>query len=337
MGDTEVTTYGSRRIVVTAPHCIPLCRDGHPTHKREEWTRVLALRIAKTMRGSALTWSKQVWEELGSKPDPAHRDPNYLRADELESNAWSQQLGRMVEGAPAFHVDLHGARDPSEASGHSAHVHLGLMAMKRSPCPRVHHACEVLRSALAAELAQWAYELCDGSISGVCGDGQAADGSPLLRGYPVVEPNPQRRLTGALDPEGGRLTMTQQSVRFGCSHSVQIELSKTVREILARKDSKGCRQLRNSFAMALFRAWERANAMPEPASPRAQPAPTGAGPRTPTRTPRRAESGKRSGLGDARSRRHLSPASPRVAASPRAVASPRAAAAKARMKARMVR
>ena len=131
-------------------------------------------------------------------------------------------------------------------------------------------ACEKLRAALAAELATWAYELCE--VAPQSGPGRGGTG-PLLNGYPIVQANPQERLTGALDASTGRLTMTQQSVLYGCSHAVQVELSHTVREIFAKKD-KGCHRVRASFAHALGRAWARATAHPpsqatrSPRSPR---------------------------------------------------------------------
>jgi hypothetical protein len=342
----ELTCFGARRVVVTAPHCIPLCRDGHPVHKKEEYTRLLALKLATSLHGAALTWSKETADRLGPAPEPSLRDPNYLRADELTSNRWSQQLKTIVAAAgsaedggaaeghrhesphakvaqalrdredphakvarklqeqedphakaarqlrelersprgqpraeaevetappqpPTLHVDLHGARDPSP-DGHRYHIHLGLMAMKRSPSPRVRDACEKLRAALAAELATWAYELCE--VAPQSGPGRGGTG-PLLNGYPIVQANPQERLTGALDASTGRLTMTQQSVLYGCSHAVQVELSHTVREIFAKKD-KGCHRVRASFAHALGRAWARATAHPpsqatrSPRSPR---------------------------------------------------------------------
>ena len=356
----EVTCFGSRRIVVTAPHCIPLCRDGHPVHKKEEYTRLLALKLAAAVSGAALTWSKDTADRLGTVPDPALRDPNYLRADELTGNRWSQQLRRMVsapkesldphehaaaarslaaaqaeaadphakvarqlqaqEGErrteadpharaarelarleqrsepvllrsprgparstaaasdPTLHIDLHGARDPAP-DGHRAHIHLGLMAMKRSPDPRVRDVCEKLRSALAAELAAWACELCDiAPAAGVVG--RTAGSGPMLHGYPVVQANPQGQLTGALDASAGRLTMTQQSVLYGCSHSVQIELSHTVRGLFGKKNDKPCQRVRASFAHAIQRAWARVTAQPSPVGRSPLRSPRGASPRT---------------------------------------------------------
>lgn len=306
--EPELTCFGSRRVVVTAPHCIPLCRDDHPVHKKEEYTRLLALKFATALRGVALTWSKETADQLGNTPDPSLRDPNYLTVDEMASNRWSQRLRHLVtaegsagegsagecrhakmarellnqeEGAsnesqetprsrgqlttPTLHVDVHGARNPCP-DGHRAHIHIGLMAMKRSTCPRVRDDCEKLRSALAAELATWAYELCE-VAQGVPSNGQSSSTGPLLNGYPIVQTNPQERLTGALDPSTGRMTVTQQSVLYGCSHAVQVELSHTVREVFARKN-KACQRVRASFARAIGRAWARVTAHPSSRSTR---------------------------------------------------------------------
>ena len=311
--EPELTCFGSRRVVVTAPHCIPLCRDGHPVHKKEEYTRLLALKFATALHGVALTWSKETADQLGTTPDPALRDPNYLTIDEMASNRWSQRLRHLVaaegsgagsarecrhakmarellnqdEGAynkpqetelgsssprsrgqlttPTLHVDVHGARNPCP-DGHRAHIHLGLMAMKRSTCPRVRDDCEKLRSALAAELATWAYELCE-VAQGVPSQGPCSSTGPLLDGYPIVQANPQERLTGALDPSTGRVTVTQQAVLYGCSHAVQVELSHTVREVFVRK-GKSCQRVRASFARAIGRAWARVTAQPPSRSTR---------------------------------------------------------------------
>lgn len=312
--EPELTCFGARRVVVTAPHCIPLCRDSHPVHKKEEYTRLLALKFAAALHGAALTWSKETADRLGPRPDPSLRDPNHLRVDELTANRWSQRLSRLVatEGSgessasesrhakmarelqnqedqvskeakqreprsssprsrgqlttPTLHIDVHGARNPCP-DGHRAHIHLGLMAMKRSPSPRVRDACEKLRSALAAELATWSHEFCEVAQSGVPSRGSSSSTGPLLNGYPIVQANPQERLTGALDSSTGRVTMTQQSVLYGCSHAVQVELSHTVREVFAKKD-KGCQRVRASFARAIGRAWARVTAQPSPRATR---------------------------------------------------------------------
>ena len=43
----------------TAPHPLPLCRDGHQTHKPEEWTGFLADQFASILNGSVLTWTRE--------------------------------------------------------------------------------------------------------------------------------------------------------------------------------------------------------------------------------------------------------------------------------------
>ena len=200
---------------------------------------------------------------------------------------------------PTLHIDVHGARDPSP-DGYRAHIHIGLMAMKRSPSPTVRDACEKLRSALAAELATWSYELCEVVQSGVPSRGSSSSG-PLLNGYPIVQANPQERLTGALDASTGRVTMTQQSVLYGCSHAVQVELSHTVREVFAKRD-KGCQRVRASFARAIGRAWARVTAQPSPAtrSPRSPRSSRTSGISLPSISPRQPANISRSGLREVR-------------------------------------
>ena len=84
----HVLRYGGENtspIVVSAPHSIPLCRDGHANHKKEDYTRYLASCFAETVGGAALCWHKEEEERLkavGNKPDEQNRDPNYLVDEE---------------------------------------------------------------------------------------------------------------------------------------------------------------------------------------------------------------------------------------------------------------
>ena len=43
------------------------------------------------------------------------------------------------QAMPTLHIDVHGARNPCQMG--IRYIHLGLMAMKRSPCPRVRDSC----------------------------------------------------------------------------------------------------------------------------------------------------------------------------------------------------
>jgi hypothetical protein len=55
---TEVLEEGDRPFLVTAPHNIYLCRDGHDPHLMEEFTTVIAQRIAKQLSGASLAWTR---------------------------------------------------------------------------------------------------------------------------------------------------------------------------------------------------------------------------------------------------------------------------------------
>lgn len=54
----QVVKHGRSPIVVSAPHSIPLRRDGHPNHKKEDYTRYLATCFAEAAGGTALCWLK---------------------------------------------------------------------------------------------------------------------------------------------------------------------------------------------------------------------------------------------------------------------------------------
>ena len=73
----DALNYGGTPLVCSAPHCIPLQRDGHPDHKREDYTRFLAQCFAETAGGAALVWSKEeearLKAECGGKAAPQNR------------------------------------------------------------------------------------------------------------------------------------------------------------------------------------------------------------------------------------------------------------------------
>eukprot|EP00639_Heterosigma_akashiwo_P012976 CAMPEP_0206374130 /NCGR_PEP_ID=MMETSP0294-20121207/8136_1 /ASSEMBLY_ACC=CAM_ASM_000327 /TAXON_ID=39354 /ORGANISM="Heterosigma akashiwo, Strain CCMP2393" /LENGTH=366 /DNA_ID=CAMNT_0053821871 /DNA_START=44 /DNA_END=1140 /DNA_ORIENTATION=+ len=75
-------------VLFTAPHSITLARDGHPDHKREDHTRALALAWAHQLRGGAVAWAPAETRRVGRAPDPANRDPNYLRRGEVARSPW---------------------------------------------------------------------------------------------------------------------------------------------------------------------------------------------------------------------------------------------------------
>ena len=149
---------GRRAVLFTAPHGIALSRDGFPVHKPEVHTSELAVLLGRLSCGGWLTWSEDERRRMrartctgGDGPDPSNRDPNFLRTDELASNAWNRALRRAAGWADGggdgeqrddhheydrvavlaaaaggeisvagdaggddnlLHVDLHGARNP---------------------------------------------------------------------------------------------------------------------------------------------------------------------------------------------------------------------------------
>eukprot|EP01051_Picozoa_sp_SAG22_P020527 SAG22_NODE_4184_length_1354_cov_2.154582_1_plen_273_part_01 len=248
----ELLTHGSNPIVVSAPHSLPLFRDGHADHKKEDYTRYLAACFAEQAGGAALCWQKEEEARLkagGNKPDRRNRDPNHLPDEEATTNWWAVQLRQLLAehtvaaglaaadpeagrraGVPCLHVDVHGAQDPAEGGRHKVHVHLGLAAMERAKKADV----EEFRDALADELGRAFWRHWNRSTLG---------------GFVLVDPNPPV-LTGALAAGCGRRTLSQQSIHAGWTHAVQLELSHTVRIALFKEPA-----LRRHVMQAIKTAW----------------------------------------------------------------------------------
>mmetsp|Transcript_46855 Transcript_46855/g.111506 ORF Transcript_46855/g.111506 Transcript_46855/m.111506 type:complete len:807 (+) Transcript_46855:128-2548(+) len=218
------------QIVFTAPHSLPLCREGHRPHQPEAYTSSLARDFAKAVGGAFLTWSRleesrarEHYKVTGS-PDPTNTDPNYLRVQDLKESPWTrnlQEVRRLWDPLrPALHVDLHGCQDPSPSTG--SDLILGLRAMEFAGRKRT----EELRQLLFMTL------------------------SMALRGL-SINVKPSKQLTGAL--EDGHCTLSQQSLTdeggsYTCS--VQIEMSRTLRKRLYM-DS----QVKGFLAQAIKHAW----------------------------------------------------------------------------------
>lgn len=218
------------RILFTAPHSVPLCREGHKAHQPEAHTQRLARDFAQVVGGAFLTWAQQeekraldYYRRMG-EPDPTNHDPNFTHVDVLDDRPWTRNLREVRElfglGRPCLHVDLHGCKDPTAAGG--SHLIVGLRAMEFAG----HHGVEELRSLL-----QKAFAL-------------------ALRGV-SVNVRPQRQLTGAL--QDGWCTLTQQSLSqaggaWTCA--VQLEMSRALRQALMRD-----KELRTLTAQAINFAW----------------------------------------------------------------------------------
>eukprot|EP00930_Biecheleria_cincta_P016061 TRINITY_DN13189_c0_g1_i2.p1 TRINITY_DN13189_c0_g1~~TRINITY_DN13189_c0_g1_i2.p1 ORF type:complete len:524 (+),score=93.00 TRINITY_DN13189_c0_g1_i2:212-1573(+) len=263
----EVTLEGSRPILVTAPHNIYLRRDGHSPHVMEEYTTLIAQRLARQLGGACLSWSRAeqkrselLWNlaRIRKAPDPSsfldrcNRDPNYLHTEEVTQNPWFRQMQRLAEKwrdskdhsiRPTLHVDMHGCRDPPTTP---SHLTVGLAAMRheveagRSPLPMSRVEC--FGSALQAELTSVLSQL------------GLRPSAVLVRvllpslsgGRDTVE-----RLSGAWALEERRVTQSQQAVAFaGFTHSCQLEMSKALRRSLSRDDG-----VTAQFGRAILKAW----------------------------------------------------------------------------------
>ena len=134
----KIQSYKSSRLssfttfTFSAPHPLPLCRDGHQVHKPEEWTGFLADQFARSLNGSVLTWireeintqeaiyaeARKSKPEEDAEPDRKNRDPNHLLRKELHTSPWFQALRSFVDNAnpkrnpPQLLVDIHGMRNP---------------------------------------------------------------------------------------------------------------------------------------------------------------------------------------------------------------------------------
>ena len=116
-------------VVITAPHTIKLCRDNHPPHATELFTRRIAERFSEEVGGCCITWSEGEQRRVSSivksgqhPPPPSNRDPNYLTNEELDSSVWFHYLKAAKHSLLlatnhcrrlSLHLDVHGMRDSS--------------------------------------------------------------------------------------------------------------------------------------------------------------------------------------------------------------------------------
>lgn len=285
---TELIEEGDRPFLVTAPHNIYLCRDGNDPHLMEEFTTVIAQRIAKQLNGSSLAWTRSeqhrseiLWAQAksasaGGPPEEScaasfldyqNRDPNYLHRDELPGNEWFLQMRNLADSwrelqktETLFHIDVHGCRDPP---CYPTHMTVGLGAMQQ----QLQRECQ--------ENGGKGYKAASGKGSGKGGSveafGQAlkselsaalgsiaSDISPKAPLVRVVVPDPNAEcheaLSGAWQEETNRLTQTQQAIHYaGFTHACQLEMSRALRRVLFN-DTTACIRLAN----ALRSAWAKA-------------------------------------------------------------------------------
>eukprot|EP00392_Amoebophrya_sp_AT5.2_P016282 g16542.t1 len=249
-------------MLFTAPHSIPLKRDGDEVHKQEDWTSSLASALAVSNSAASICWNSNEGKRIKAAnlpADPALRDPNFLHVDELEKNFWfnamregRKTLLKACEARPpppashpspfTLHVDVHGCMNPAKPPHYySKEVFLGFAAMENFSAPS--SASSAPSSSTRGLESQRAVDRQDRELLhegkkrlaesfrrilkrnlDLCFQTYYAPGS-------IVEDRPTTRLTGAAsDPE--RMTLTQQSQLIGFDVSVQLELSHGLRKAL---------------------------------------------------------------------------------------------------------
>jgi hypothetical protein len=256
-----------------------LRRDGQPPHVMEEYTTLVAQRLARQLHGTCLSWSRseQYRSELswslarhqgndetegdpGAFLDPRNRDPNYLSAAELTQNLWFQQMSRLVEqwretlgrGCRTLHVDVHGCKDPPCTP---SHLTVGLAAMR--------HEADSGRGLLSPARVEAFSMSLEAELSKALGGLDLRPRATLVR---VLAPDLTasedeiERLSGAWPPSVKRLTQSQQAVAFArFTHSCQLEMSKALRRVLFRDEGAVIR-----FGKALRKAWTSAMSLTLP-------------------------------------------------------------------------
>jgi len=261
----ELSEQDRSPVLVTAPHGIYLLRDHHSPHAPENNTTEIAKTLATMLTGTYLVWSiKEIRRvqalvacvhnsdlSVNEVLDPRIRDPNYLMTSELKDNSWHQNVlgvaDRWRMDKPSMlHVDVHGCLMPKWHE-QGAHLTIGLGAMQ--VCAEA--------SGDAAELSRiraFGEDLKASMVEALCSWGLQPRQIPLVR---VVVPDKNdtahAKFSGAWVMEPDRHTQTQQAVSFaGFSHSIQLEMTKELRSMLVKDETK-----MKKFGYALQLAWVR--------------------------------------------------------------------------------
>jgi len=281
----EVSRKGGRPVLVTAPHCIYLRRDGHTPHLEEKFTREVGEALAEELGGSVLTWTKdeQRWSQRlvacgrqhGGDPgwlqdilDPRNRDPNYLRADEVWANPWFQAMQGVARdwrlafghGIQMLHVDVHGCQDPPTTPSHLT-VGLGAMQECATRLSMDFSELAVFRDALHAELTAVLDRLGLAFENGaVVGAGTSNLVRVILDAKTCPDQHRARAFAGAWAAGSCRLTQTQQAMSCAdFTHAVQLELSKALRiALLKGRDHAAIARLANGLQAAWVKAKQHA-------------------------------------------------------------------------------
>jgi len=268
-----VSHHGQSPILVTAPHTIFLLRDGNAPHVVEVQTAGVTSALAKELGGACLQWtnreqrrSELLWNLSrangmpdGALLDPRNRDPNYLSTVELGMNDWHQHMVNTASewqanhgnGRAMLHIDIHGCKNPPHTPSHLT-VGLGAMLRRaeRNDDDKERELALAFGSALRAELSE--------------AIGQLENLQPSAQLVRVIVPGSAgqdyARFSGAWPVETCRHTQSQQAVAFaGFSHSVQLELSKSLRKALIEDETAAPR-----LGNALRAAWAKAKRLQDP-------------------------------------------------------------------------
>jgi hypothetical protein len=257
-------------VLFTAPHTLSLQRDGRPVHKCEVHTRYLAVAFAEAAHGASLTWSERevarVSAHYRADPPRSNRDPNFLTDGELDGSPWFHAMRtckhnacHVLGQAPAarsLHCDVHGM---SDASVPGVDCVFGTAAMEQ------HHGRQraarfrdnlkrFVGDVLATFPPTFEYRtLATQEREVLAGAGGSTNAWTCCTDCPMF--------TGAA--EQGRNTLSQMSSDVALwnrnggdepfAFSVQIELSRSLRELLRHPDN--CELLR-AFAQALWKSVE---------------------------------------------------------------------------------
>eukprot|EP00927_Polykrikos_kofoidii_P053806 TRINITY_DN4835_c0_g1_i2.p1 TRINITY_DN4835_c0_g1~~TRINITY_DN4835_c0_g1_i2.p1 ORF type:complete len:470 (+),score=64.04 TRINITY_DN4835_c0_g1_i2:67-1476(+) len=265
----DVNVEGAMPVLATAPHNLYLLRDGDRAHLMEMFTTNTARRIAKTLHGASISWTRSEQRrselrwwlgratcenggEMGEQLDRRNRDPNYLTSEEVMGNPWFRQVLNLAEGwrraygdgNPMLHIDIHGCKDPPASP---SHITIGLAAMRREaerersllPHSRIDAFSKALEDEILTVLSGVTLRPRDALLVRVLAPDEGSSTEPL------------ERFSGAWAVKHRRLTQSQQAVTYaGFTHSCQVELSKSVRQVLHHDEMLTAR-----FARALHGAW----------------------------------------------------------------------------------
>ncbi|CAE8587293.1 unnamed protein product, partial [Polarella glacialis] len=232
-----------------------------------EYTTLIAQRLARTLGGTCLCWSRAeqkrselLWclarirrgegGDFSSFLDPRNRDPNYLHTEEVLQNPWFRQMCRLAERwrehntdgdvRRSLHVDVHGCRDPPITP---SHLTIGLAAMRNE--------VDSGRSSLSLARVEAFGALLKAELSAVLSQLDLRPQFVLVRVLLPALAEGRERLSGAWALEDRRLTQSQQALTYaGFTHSCQLELSKSLRRVLSRDDAANAR-----LGRAILRAW----------------------------------------------------------------------------------